>query len=191
MIPMFTLLLFTLPNIARAEDGCEDDWYVEEQGAYYLEGLGCVVGDISLYCAERFDGDCWSWDQVVARYEDSPPGVEELFAMDCAEGSDYVHRWNRSTSAWQEYLYYDEDGFAVGSFEVTFGDPWCCDGHPATRFYHGDPYATCIEPTDTGDADTGDTPKPGPCGCATDTGAAAAALLAACSLLTVRRRRQP
>ncbi|MEY3213411.1 MAG: hypothetical protein RIT28_3892 [Pseudomonadota bacterium] len=39
-------LLFTLPNVALAEDGCEDHWsVVEEEGAYYLEDVGCVVGD--------------------------------------------------------------------------------------------------------------------------------------------------
>ena len=183
------LLLFTLPSLALAEDGCENDSIlIEEEGAYYLEGMGCVVGDISLYCVDTFDGDCFSWDQVVARYDDSPPGVEELFVMDCAEGSDYVHRWNLSSSAWQEYLYYDDRGFAAGFFGITYGDPWCCDGVETRQRYFGDPYATCIEPTDTGDADTADTPKTGPCG---GGGGAAAALFAASSLLTARRRRQP
>ncbi len=186
------LLALTLPNVALAEDGCEDDWTViEEEGAYYLEGMGCVVGDISLYCEEVFNGDCWSWDQVVARYEDYDPDVRDNFQRDCAMGSDYAHVWDRGATEWEAYLYYDDDGFAVGYFGITFGDPWCCDGVGTTRRTFGDPYATCIEPTDTGDADTGDTPKTGPCGCATDTGAAAAALLAACSLLTTRRRRQP
>ena len=95
MTPPSLLLSFTLPTLALAEHACEDHWsVVEEEGAYYLEGLGCVVGDISLYCEETNRGDCFSWDQVVANYDDSPPGVEELFVMDCAEGSDYAHRWD-------------------------------------------------------------------------------------------------
>ena len=186
-----SLLLFTLSNIARAEDGCEDHWsVVEEEGAYYLEGMGCVVGDISLYCGETNRGDCWSWDQVVTNYEDSSLGVKESYMLDCAEGSDYAHRWDLGTSEWEAYLYFDDDGFAAGYFGITYGDPWCCDGVGTTRRYFGDPYATCIEPTDTGDTDTGNTPKTGPCGCASNTGGAAA-LLAASSLLTARRRRQP
>jgi hypothetical protein len=178
------LLLFTLPNVALAEEGCEADSIpVEEEGAYYLEGMGCVVGDISLYCEDTNRGDCWSWDQVVARYEDSPEGAAELFTMDCAEGSDYAHRWNLSSSEWQTYLYYDDSGFAAGLFGITYGNPWCCDGVETTRRYFGDPYATCIEPTDTGD--TADTPKTGPCGGGSGGSAAALGLLA---LLTIHRR---
>jgi hypothetical protein len=181
------LMIVASAQLALAEDGCEDHWsVVEEEGAYYTEGVGCIIGDISLYCAEMFDGDCWSWDQVVARYEDYDPDIRDNFQRDCAMGSDYAHVWDRGTSEWEEYLYYDDDGFAAGSFEVTFGDPWCCDGTPATHLYHGDPYATCIEPTDTGDTDT---TKTGPCGAAS--GGGAAVLLTALTLGATRRRRQP
>ena len=184
---MLALLAILVANgLALAEDGCEDDSIlIEEVGAYYLEGMGCVVGDISLYCEETNRGDCFSWDQVVANYEDSPEGVAELFTMDCAEGSDYAHRWNLSSSAWQSYLYYDDSGFAAGLFGITYGNPWCCDGVETTRRYYGDPYATCIEPTDTGDTDTADTPKTGPCGGGSGGSAAALGLLA---LLTLHRR---
>ncbi|MCK6524520.1 hypothetical protein L6R49_24200 [Myxococcota bacterium] len=186
------LLALALPDLAFAEDGCDDSSHpVEAEGAYYLEGVGCVVGDISLYCEEAVNGDCKSWDQVVARYEDSPPEVKDIYLLDCAQGSDYAHRWNQSSSAWEAYQYFDEDGFSAGRYNVTFGDPYCCKGVETYTRYYGDPYATCIEPTDTGDSNTADTPKTGPCGCATDTGAAAAALFAASSLLTLRRRRQP
>lgn len=184
---MLTLLaIIASNNLAHAEDGCEDDSIlVEEEGAYYLEGMGCVVGDISLYCAQTNRGDCKAWDQVLANYEDSPPGVEELFVMDCAEGSDYAHRWNLSSSAWRAYLYYDDSGFAAGYFGITHGDPWCCDGVETRNTYYGDPYATCIEPADTGDSDTGDTSKTGPCGGGGGDSAAALGLLA---LLTLHRR---
>ena len=203
------LLALTLSNGAFAAEGdeaCDDEWYVvESEEAYYLEGMGCVVGDISVYCEETFRGDCLSWDQATAIYEDSSSEVKDIYLLDCADGSDYAHRMNQSSSAWEAYLYFDEDGFAAGHFYRTFGDPWCCDGLETSRFYYGDPYATCIEPTDTGDTDTGDTdtggantggtdtgdtPQPGPCGCAADTGAAAA-LLTAFTLGATRRRRQP
>ncbi|MBK9370545.1 MAG: hypothetical protein IPN01_30340 [Deltaproteobacteria bacterium] len=156
------LLALTLPNVAFAAEGdeaCDDEWYVvESEEAYYLEGMGCVVGDISVYCEETFRGDCLSWDQATAIYEDSSSEVKDIYLLDCADGSDYAHRMNQSSSAWEAYLYFDEDGFAAGHFYRTFGDPWCCDGLETSRFYYGDPYATCIEPTDTGDTDTGDTP---------------------------------
>jgi hypothetical protein len=201
------LLLFTLPNAALGEEGdegCDADWYVvESEGPLYLDGVGCVVGGIDEYCDEYVNNDCKAWDQAVALYDDSPPGVKEIYLLDCAEGSDYAHRWNQSSSAWEAYQYFDEDGFAAGHYYRTFGDPWCCAGIETTRFYYGDPNATCIEPTVTGGADTGgtdtggtdtgdtgDTPKTGPCGGGSG-GSAAVVLFAASSLLTARRRRQP
>ena len=195
-------LLCTLPNAVLAiegDEGCDADWYVvESKEPLYVKGVGCVVGGIDVYCEETFRGDCLSWDQATAIYDDSPTEVKEIYLLDCANGSDYAHRLNQSSSAWEAYTYFDEDGFAAGHYYRTFGDPWCCAGIETTRFYYGDPYATCFEPTDTGEADTTDTgeadtantPKTGPCGCATDT-SGAAALFAASSLLGLRRRRQP
>ena len=189
------LILFTLSNIALAnpgDEGCsEDSFLITSESAIYVEGKGCVITDVREACEEYENNDCRAWDQVVAIYEDSTPEVRAREMLDCAKGSDYAHRWDRGETEWDAYDYFDEDGFFVGAFSHSFmGPSLCCDGVETSTLYYGDPYATCIEPTDTGDADTGDTPQPGPCGCATDTGAAAA-LLAASSLLTVRRRRQP
>ncbi|MCK6524522.1 hypothetical protein L6R49_24210 [Myxococcota bacterium] len=193
-------LLFTLPNAALAregEEGCEEYWSdIDLPGAHYVPTVGCVVPDLSTYCDYSSGGDCISWDQVLEIYEDSPTDVKESVLLTCAEGSDYAYRWDRSSPDdpfAENYMYFDKGGFLSGYYSVAGGDPFCCEGVQTWHYYVGDPYATCIEPSDTGDTDTGDTantPKTGPCGCATDTGAAAA-LLAACSLLTVRRRRQP
>ena len=186
------LLLSAMVQAAEGDEGCEEDWAdVDMPGAHYVPTVGCLVDDISAYC-DDFGADCQSWDQVLARYKDSPPDVKDSVLLVCADGSDYAYRYDRSRPDWgtESYYYFDEDGFLSGYDLVVSWEPYCCDGFQTWRIFVGDPYATCIEPTDTGSADTADTSKTGPCGCATDTGAAAA-LIAACTLLTVRRRRQP
>ncbi|MEY3213412.1 MAG: hypothetical protein RIT28_3893 [Pseudomonadota bacterium] len=125
---------------------------------------------------------------MIAIYEESTIEVKEIYLLDCAVGSDYAHRLNQGSSEWAAYLYFDEYGFAAGKSHLTYGDPSCCDGFETLSFYYGDPYATCIEPTDTGDTDTGDTAKTGPCG---GGGGAAVVLLTALTLRATRRRRQP
>jgi hypothetical protein len=179
------LMIVATTQHALAEDDCEAHWpVVEHEGAYYIEGVGCVVGDIGLYCNETFGGDCITWDQAVAIYEESTAAVKSTYLLDCAEGSDHAYRLNQSTSEWEAYLYFDASGSASAQHHLTYGNPSCCDGFETLSFYYGDPYATCIEPTDTGDADTS---KTGPCG----GGGGAAVFLMAFTLGSTRRRRQP
>ena len=196
------LLLFTLSNIALAESGvddCEEGLtQITSEQAVYVEGVGCVIDDISEVCDERESGECRTWDQILLAFEAYPSQYQERFLLDCAAGSVYAHRLDTSSNEWESYEYYDEDGFIAGFTTTSSSPPFCCNGVQTYTVYYGDPLATCIEPEVTADTsdtaaptDTGDTPKPGPCGCAANKGAAAAALLAACSLLTARRRRQP
>jgi hypothetical protein len=190
LLALTLMYLSTTVHAETGEEGCVNYTDVAWQYERYVEGLGCVIDDISIFCDEYSGGDCRSWDQVLLFYEDASPEIRKIFLLDCAEGSDFAHRVNQSSSEWTAFDYFDADGFLVGHYFSSSQYPYCCDGVETPRLYYGDPYATCIEPTDTGDTDTGDTSKTGPCGCAANSGAAAV-LLAACSLLTVRRRRQP
>jgi hypothetical protein len=187
------LLLFTLPNAALGEEGdegCEHQWYVfDQEGAYYLDGVGCVIPEIREYC-KLTGGDCISWDQVLELYKNSSSSDGAEHTLTCATGSTYTYRWDRSDNDADSYMYFDADGFADGLTVTTFDGPYCCINIETITVHFGDPYATCIEPTDTGEADTADTPKTGPCGGGSG-GSAAVVLFAASSLLTARRRRQP
>jgi hypothetical protein len=132
------LMIVATTQHALAEDDCEAHWpVVEHEGAYYIEGVGCVVGDIGLYCNETFGGDCITWDQAVAIYEESTAAVKSTYLLDCAEGSDHAYRLNQSTSEWEAYLYFDASGSASAQHHLTYGNPSCCDGFETLSFYYG------------------------------------------------------
>jgi hypothetical protein len=188
-----TVLLLNLTPLHAGEgdETCnEASTEIDLPGAHYVPTVGRVVRDISAYCDYSSGGDCESWDQVLEIYADSTPAEKDRALLVCAEGSDFAYRWYNTP--WHDgseyYTYFNDAGFLSGYYAFSGGRSFCCEGITTWHFYVGDPYATCIEPTDTGDADTADTSKTGPCG---GGGGAAAALFAACSLLTARRRRQP
>ena len=147
MIPTL-LLLFTLSNIARAESGVDDcsesAVLVRSEGAVYVEGVGCVIDDIGELCKEKFDSDCESWVQVVARVEAEHPEDADTLLKDCTRASDHAHRYDASTTGLTTAYFYDDDGFIVGASLVSGDAPFCCDGVETPTLVYGDPAATCV-----------------------------------------------
>ena len=185
-----SLLLFTLSNIARAESGVDDcsesAVLVRSEGAVYVEGVGCVIDDIGELCKEKFDSDCESWVQVVARVEAEHPEDADTLLKDCTRASDHAHRYDASTTGLTTAYFYDDDGFIVGASLVSSDAPVCCDVVETDTLVYGDPAATCVlrdEPDDKGDG--------GLSTCGGGAGGGAAVLLLTTVTLTARRRRQP
>jgi hypothetical protein len=191
-------LLLLLSTPAQAEDtGACAEFTEVILDATYIEGRGCVVEEIAAYCDRVYEGVCPTWSEVRARY-----GGDADRLLTCEDGGTVANRNVVDATSWYLQEDFDSTGRLIGALTYSYGDTndsYCCDGVASGVLRWGDSDGECtpVAPTDTADTadtadtgDTADTSKTGPCGCASDTGGAAA-LLAACSLLTVRRRRQP
>ena len=197
---MITLILTAmLPKVALA--GTEDTGACPEStevipGAAYVEGRGCVVEDIAAYCDRVHEGVCPTWSEVWAHY-----GGDAERLLTCEDGGTVTNRNVFDATSWYMQEDFDSAGRLIGALTYSYGDTgdsYCCEGVASGVLRWGDSDGECtpVAPADTADtgdtggADTGDTPKPGPCGCAADKGAAAA-LLTAFTLAATRRRGQP
>ena len=171
-----SLLRFTLPSVALAEDECSPDNY---EGAIYEDGA-CKLFGPDEFCAEIYNGDCPTFDEITDG-EDGP-GTE---ITRCGPGSVVASIVEFSHNEGGTRYYFNDAGDMLGAYNWSFlGPDWCCEGQTGDSMLFGIETPTCTPVPE-------EEPKDSRWSCAKLSTQAPGLVLLGAALLLTRRRRPP
>ena len=170
-------LLLLLSSPAHAEEACSPDAY---ENAIYDDG-SCTLFGPEEFCADIYNDDCPTYDEITDGVEGQRGEITR-----CGPGSDAAVIVEFSYTEGGIEYYFNEAGEMIGAYEWIFeGTGWCCEGQVGESMLFGIEPPTCTPEPD-------EEPKDSRWSCAKlSPQAPGLVLLAASSLLTLRRRRQP
>ena len=132
-MPATLLMYCALLSNASAQDDCTPNF----ESAIYEDGT-CKLFGTEVFCAEAYDGDCPTLEEVTAELNYDDDSIRS-----CGPGSDVATIIETENHEGGYARYFNEAGEMLGGYSYGANSSVCCEGEWANTILYGIETPTC------------------------------------------------